>query len=96
MKNQKFTQFLSCAVVFAVMSSCTACGEKKSGENNNNTENKPSVPTEKGVTTANLNLRMEVEYLKGLRRFRQEQHKRENPEWSVNSDENSSSHLSNS
>lgn len=36
----------------------------------------------------NLNLRMEVEYLKGLRRLRQEQHKRENPEWSVNSDEN--------
>lgn len=44
----------------------------------------------------NLNLRMEVEYLKGLRRLRQEQHKREKPEWSVNSDENSSSPLSNS
>src|SRR5699024_12488231 len=39
----------------------------------------------------NLNLRMDVEYLKGLRRLRQEQHKRENHEWSANSDENSSS-----
>ena len=31
-----------------------------SNNDNNNTENKPSVPTEKGVTTANLNLRMEA------------------------------------
>lgn len=43
----------------------------------------------------NLNLRMEVEYLKGLRRLRQEQHKRENPEWSAASDENLSFHSSN-
>lgn len=39
----------------------------------------------------NLNLRMEVEYLKGLRRLRQEQHKRGNPVWSASSEENSSS-----
>lgn len=43
-----------------------------------------------------LNLRMENEYLKGLRRLRQEQHKRENPEWSASSDENSSSRSRNS
>ena len=38
MKNQKFTQFLSCATMFAIMSSMTACGEKGSNGGNNNTE----------------------------------------------------------
>ncbi len=38
MKNQKFTQFLSCATMFAIMSSMTACGEKDSNGGNNNTE----------------------------------------------------------
>lgn len=33
MKNQKFTQFLSCATMFAIMSSLTACGSKD-GSNN--------------------------------------------------------------
>ncbi|MDE5946100.1 MAG: hypothetical protein K2G63_02145 [Oscillospiraceae bacterium] len=36
MKNQKFTQFLSCATLFAVMTSFTACGDSnEKGEKNN-------------------------------------------------------------
>ena len=41
MKNQKFTQFLSCATMFAIMSSMTACGEKGSNGGNNNNNERP-------------------------------------------------------
>lgn len=43
----------------------------------------------------NLRLKIEVEYLKELRRLRQEQHKRENLEWSVTSIDTSSSQSKN-
>lgn len=36
MKNQKISQFISCATMFAVMSSMTACGDKSSGGSNGN------------------------------------------------------------
>lgn len=45
MKNQKFTQFLSCATMFAIMSSMTACGEKGSNGGNNNNNNERPVQT---------------------------------------------------
>lgn len=44
----------------------------------------------------NLNLRMEVEYLKGLRRLRMEQQARENPDLFKTSTDNISSHSNNS
>lgn len=46
MKNQKFTQFLSCATMFAIMSAMTACGENNNGNNNDNSGSNNKRPTQ--------------------------------------------------
>ncbi len=47
MKNQKFTQFLSCATMFAIMSSVTACGGKDSSKNE-----RPAQTADKVISNA--------------------------------------------
>lgn len=57
-----------------------------------------SPPTEQELfqlQQENLRLKIEVEYLKGLRRLRQGQHKRENLEWSATSMDTSNSQSKN-
>lgn len=67
MKNQKISQFISCAVMFAVMSSCTACGEKKSGENNNNAE-RPSQTADQLISNSYAGEPVEIsEDIKSIR-----------------------------
>lgn len=63
---------------------------QKQGSTSTATEQKMSQ-----LQQENLRLKIEVEYLKGLRRLRQEQHKRENLEWSATSIDPSSSQSKN-
>ncbi len=43
MKNQKISQFISCATMFAVMSAMTACGDNSSGGGNNGNNRTPQT-----------------------------------------------------
>lgn len=52
MKNQKFTQFLSCATMFAIMSSVAACGEKSSNENGSNNAERPVQTADELITNS--------------------------------------------
>lgn len=71
MKNQKFTQFLSCAALFAIMTSfTTACsdGNSSGGNDNNNNNNNRTVQTaDQVISNSYASVPLEIsEDIKGI------------------------------